>query len=141
MYCLKLSIAWLQGKKNIKIDIQAIESDQTNERVNDSLMKDFANQFAEECRRRAPPIRSVPSISISVETDFEPMTRVEPMKRPTNLVIPTLMIQTPSPTQEIKTPPVLQVNACPGSPPPQSANKCTTEANFTLPSNKAHPKK
>lgn len=81
------------------------------------------------------PKLQLPAISISTETDFE--RDAVPAVRPTNLIIPTLMVQTPSPTMEHKTPPV-----CPGSPPPQSASECTKEFNnFVFPPSKAQQKK
>lgn len=90
--------------------------------------------------------KQIPAISISIETDFERDVTL-PAVRPTNLIIPTLMIQTPSPTMEHKTPPVL--NACPGSPPPQNeSSNCTSNAvattdskNFVFPPSKAQQKK
>lgn len=128
----------LQGKKSIKIDIQAIESD--NNSATESLINDFANKFAEEVKKRSTPFRQVPSISISVETDFECLPR-ENLKRPTNLIIPMLTIQTPSPTQEFKTPPVIQVNSSPGSPPPQTANDYTVDSNIAYSSSKKQQQK
>lgn len=122
----------LQGRKSIKIDIQAIESDQSN--ATESLINDFANKFAEDVKKKSTPFRQVPSISISVETDFESLPK-ENLKRPTNLVIPMLTIQTPSPTQELKTPPVIQENSGPGSPPPQSMGDCIVGSTFTTSKN------
>lgn len=117
-----------QSIKNVKIDIQ--ESDQTS--APESLSFDFTCE-------RPPRLRlCVPEISISIDTDAD-LSPSNPARRPTNLIIPTLMVQTPSPVLEKKTPPLLPAN--PGSPPPQSASDCTTEPQFVFPPSKAQQKK
>uniref|UniRef100_A0A336N481 CSON006260 protein n=1 Tax=Culicoides sonorensis TaxID=179676 RepID=A0A336N481_CULSO len=147
---------------NVKIDIQSIESDQTNDinlfnfqaippppARNRQNQTEFESSFAQSQKPQKPKLnllqKQIPAIAISVEADFERDVPV-PAVRPTNLVIPMLMVQTPSPTMEQKNTPVF--NPCPGSPPPQSptsennCNHSTTESkNFAFPPSKAQQKK
>lgn len=150
-----------QGKHNVTIDITSIENDPSNDinlfsfhAIPPHVAPSEANQTDSEyfARSQKPPKpklqlmqNKIPAISISIEADFERDITV-PAIRPTNLIIPTLMIQTPSPTMEHKTPPVL--NPCPGSPPPQENRNCTTNVagstdskNFVFPPSKAQQKK
>lgn len=107
--------------------------------------------FAKSQKPQKPKLnllqKQIPAISISIETDFEKEISV-PAVRPTDLIIPTLMIQTPSPTMEHKKPLVVNIIS-PGSPPPQNAcenQNCTAAVvtdskNFVFPPSKAQQKK
>lgn len=75
---------------------------------------------------RRPKLQSIPAISIDImpPTPTKELGRVL-AERPKDLIIPQLLIQTPSPTKER-----LPVLIFPGSPPPQRASIGETSGMF-----------
>ena len=75
---------------------------------------------------RKPKMHSIPAISIDImpPTPTKESQRI-PAERPKDLIIPQLVIQTPSPTKER-----LPVMIFPGSPPPQRASIGETSRMF-----------
>lgn len=84
----------------------------------DGNLLDFDASPNSKLSQKRSKLISVPAISIEVNVDAPPEWDTDGRRhRPTNLVIPELMIQTPSPTKERL--PVIHIL---GSPPPQRAS-------------------